>query len=46
MQTWHGNLSVQLKSKLGRLISTAFRIVPRTVLPTVTVRKICAQGGI
>jgi len=27
MQTWYGNLSVQFKSKLGRLISTAFRIV-------------------
>ncbi|KAK0154998.1 C-type lectin domain family 6 member A [Merluccius polli] len=27
MQTWYGNLSVQLKSKLGRLISTAFKIV-------------------
>ena len=27
MQTWYGNLSVQLKSRLGRLISTAFKIV-------------------
>ncbi|KAK0131026.1 RNA-directed DNA polymerase from mobile element jockey [Merluccius polli] len=27
MDTWYGNLSVQLKSKLGRLISTAFNIV-------------------
>jgi len=27
MQTWYGNLSVQFKSELGRLISTAFRIV-------------------
>lgn len=27
MQTWYGNLTVQLKAKLGRLVKTALRIV-------------------
>ncbi|XP_076125336.1 major histocompatibility complex class I-related protein 1-like [Alosa pseudoharengus] len=27
MQTWYGNLTVQLKSKLGRLVKTALKIV-------------------
>ncbi len=30
MSAWYGNLSVQLKSKLSRLVQTAIKVIGRT----------------